>query len=52
MLFPEEGEPMLDAVKEAMTEFEPYERWLVMQRFEESDKETFRKLYMETLSNE
>lgn len=51
MLFPEDGEPMLDSIKEAMTEFEPYERWLVMQRFEESDKETFRNLYMETLRN-
>jgi len=52
MLLPEDGQPKLDSIKEAMTEFEPYERWLVMQRFEESDKETFRKLYMETLNNE
>lgn len=51
MLLPEDGEPKLDSIAETMKEFEPYERWLVMQRFEESDKEQFRNIYTESLKN-
>jgi hypothetical protein len=47
----EEGKENTDSIGECMVDFDPYERFLVMARMDESDKDYYRNIYLKRLNN-